>query len=241
MITGPENTLEGLQIARDHGADGVEVDIRLTRDKEIVVFHDRDTIRLTGVSSIVPESTYKELRELKVLGRYKIPHLKEFLEFATHWPQVELYCDFHNSSFDLAETLARYIAEAGLEDRVFPLSFDYNDKYLLHARSVNPKIKLAIMPRFPWKFVSYPKALGAVKVCIGWDREYYNKIIFRLASTIVNLKSKVRKAQQEGMEVSGGVANTRAEALWFLKNGCEGLWTDDFKLGRRVIDEFQKI
>jgi len=66
----PENTLAAIRLGWDQGADGVEFDVRLTRDEQIVVIHDADTKRLAGVDRPVVEQTLAELRQLDV-GRWK--------------------------------------------------------------------------------------------------------------------------------------------------------------------------
>ena len=53
----PENTLESFRLAFDQGADIVEMDVRLSRDNQVVVIHDRDLKRTTGVEKRVSELT----------------------------------------------------------------------------------------------------------------------------------------------------------------------------------------
>jgi glycerophosphoryl diester phosphodiesterase len=60
----PEGTKRAYLEAVKAGADGFECDVRLTRDNEIVCFHDRTTKRLAGVSHTVSRSTLVELQEL---------------------------------------------------------------------------------------------------------------------------------------------------------------------------------
>ena len=76
----PENSLEAFKQARDAGY-GVELDLRLSKDGEVVVFHDDALERLCGVEGRVEDKDYAELRELK-LGETQehIPLLGEVLE-----------------------------------------------------------------------------------------------------------------------------------------------------------------
>eukprot|EP01079_Euglenida_sp_SAG-EU17-18_P002664 gene2664-3339_t len=46
VFTAPENTVEAVRAARDAGADGVEVDVMMTKDGAVVMFYDMDTARL---------------------------------------------------------------------------------------------------------------------------------------------------------------------------------------------------
>ena len=66
----PENTLAAINLAWLVGADAVEIDIYLTTDNHIVLFHDRTTARTTGVDLTVGESSFDQLRALDV-GKWK--------------------------------------------------------------------------------------------------------------------------------------------------------------------------
>ena len=83
----PENTISSIKEAFVQGADGVEVDIRLTKDKKVVCIHDKNTIRTTGLSLEVKNTNYGELKNLDA-GGWKgtawkdelIPSLEEVLK-----------------------------------------------------------------------------------------------------------------------------------------------------------------
>ncbi len=78
----PENTVDAVQLAWEQNADAVEVDVQLSADGRIVVFHDFDTLRLTGQSGLVKESTWEELQQLTVTvsgSQARIPLLAQLL------------------------------------------------------------------------------------------------------------------------------------------------------------------
>lgn len=60
----PENTLESFRQALESGADALEFDVRVTRDGEVVVFHDPTVERTTGARGSVAAMTLAELRAL---------------------------------------------------------------------------------------------------------------------------------------------------------------------------------
>ena len=68
ISNAPENTLPAFQRACEQGADGVELDVRLTRDSQLVVFHDRTLKRIGGTSGLVTNATLNEVRSLDVGG-----------------------------------------------------------------------------------------------------------------------------------------------------------------------------
>jgi glycerophosphoryl diester phosphodiesterase len=84
----PENTLAAFKLGYEQGADGVELDIYLSRDGRVVVIHDADTARVAGISNRVAQTTFDELRKLQTgqWGKWtnkafseKIPALQEVL------------------------------------------------------------------------------------------------------------------------------------------------------------------
>src|SRR6188768_2306112 len=63
----PENTVAAVRLAWEQKADAAEFDVYLTKDRKVVVIHDKDTKRTAGgVNKVVAESTLAELRALDV-------------------------------------------------------------------------------------------------------------------------------------------------------------------------------
>lgn len=76
----PENSLEAFRLAAKAGY-GVELDVRLTKDGQVVVFHDDTLDRVCGVHARVDEKSYDELRLLRLCGTdQRIPLLREALD-----------------------------------------------------------------------------------------------------------------------------------------------------------------
>ena len=70
-----ENTLEAFKLALKKKYI-IELDVHITKDKEIVVFHDYNTKRITGKDLIIEETNYKELNNQKIIH---IPTINEVL------------------------------------------------------------------------------------------------------------------------------------------------------------------
>jgi glycerophosphoryl diester phosphodiesterase len=68
----PENTLSAIKLGWEQQADAVEFDIWLSKDGEMVLFHDKDTKRIGGVDRLVKDQTWAELQKLDV-GQWKSP------------------------------------------------------------------------------------------------------------------------------------------------------------------------
>ena len=61
-IEHPELTMAAYKAAIDDGADGFECDVRLTKDNQLVLWHDPDLQRVAGNSARIADSTFKEIK-----------------------------------------------------------------------------------------------------------------------------------------------------------------------------------
>ena len=133
----PENTLEAFQLAVGAGAGGLELDVHMTRDKEIVVIHDATVDRTTDGSGAVAEMELDELRALDASygfspdggrthpyrGRgLRIPTLAEVYE---RFPAAFVNIDIKESQPGVEETVLRVIRDAGAEERSLVVSSDH--------------------------------------------------------------------------------------------------------------------
>lgn len=147
----PENTLEAFEMAVDLHADGIELDVQLSKDGEIVVIHDETTERVSGKKGWVKDYTLKELKELnvnKTMQKYKevkIPTLREVYELIAPTNlkiNVELKTGiiFYDG---LVEKVLKLTEEMGLQDRVWYSSF--NHYTVKKIKQLDPSAKVGIL------------------------------------------------------------------------------------------------
>lgn len=234
-ITSPENTLESLDRAKAEGADGVEIDVQLSADGEPFIFHDNDGRRLTGRSSVVGALPWRELRRLKVLGRYRIPHLTEALEKLENWPGATLTLDLHQESLPLAETVARVVGACSARSRIAVLGFYHRRSGLLRVREVDPRVRIAVMPGPPWLIDASVRRLNAAEVCIGWQGSK-TRWLYRTVCRFYDARAAILRARKTGAAVGGGIANTPDDVRYFVDQGVDGIWTDDLEMTRRTLE-----
>ncbi|MBS2023797.1 MAG: glycerophosphodiester phosphodiesterase [Deltaproteobacteria bacterium] len=147
----PENTLAAFQLAREQGADGVELDVQLCATGEVVVFHDTTLGRITGRPGLLEEASLDTLRTLDA-GAHKaarfagerIPLLQEVLEATPKGflVNIELKCERLDDRGLTARTIER-IRDASASDRVLLSSF--NPLCLRHAQSLAPDLPRALL------------------------------------------------------------------------------------------------
>lgn len=76
----PENSCKAMRLAVENGY-GIELDVQLTKDEKVVVFHDADLSRVCGVDAKVNSMTYEELQTLRLFeSNEKIPLFSEVLK-----------------------------------------------------------------------------------------------------------------------------------------------------------------
>src|SRR3954447_7356809 len=82
-----ENTMGAFTEAEKAGADGIELDVQLTKDGELVVIHDEKVDRTTSGNGFVKDFLFKDLRKLnankKSTRKEPIPALTEVFEWLT--------------------------------------------------------------------------------------------------------------------------------------------------------------
>ena len=128
-----ENTLESFKIAIKKGYI-IELDVRITKDKQIVVFHDNNTKRITYQERIVEESTYQELNNQNIIY---IPLLSEVLDLVSG--KVPLLIELKQTN---------KVGE--LESLFMKIMKKYKGKYAI--QSFNPNVLY-------WFKRNYPKVL----------------------------------------------------------------------------------
>ncbi len=149
----PENTLSAFRAAYALGADGIETDIRMTRDRQLVLRHE-DAIDLTSSGhGNISEMTLEELKRLDFGAWYgeefageTIPSFDEFLEAAKEWDFQVLNLEMKPLASDtrlFVQLTADAILRSGLGDKVTVSSFDA--RLLKEMKRYAPSIPVALL------------------------------------------------------------------------------------------------
>ncbi|MDN5709806.1 MAG: glycerophosphodiester phosphodiesterase [Planococcus sp. (in: firmicutes)] len=149
----PEHTMAAFDRAAELGVHGFEIDIRMTNDEEILVFHDEFVDRTSGSAGRVAEMTLDELRELDLGYHFvddkgensyrgkgeKVVLLRELLK---KFPQMYVNIDIKDAPDTYEGSLVpsklwRLIESLGAEDRVVVTSFydEQIDRFNLYAQN----------------------------------------------------------------------------------------------------------
>jgi glycerophosphoryl diester phosphodiesterase len=138
----PENTMAAFREAIAAGADGIEFDVRLTRDGAPVVIHDNTLRRTAGLPHYIGDLTLPELESLDV-GVPSLAQLFTLFEDNDLWLFLEIKVDSPSEHVPLAEACCKLIQEHSLTERVFVECFDL--RVLQVVASINSEIKTAAL------------------------------------------------------------------------------------------------
>ena len=129
----PENTLEAFALAGEQGAQGIELDVQLTKDGEVVVIHDETIDRVSTGKGAVRDYTLEELRRFSFHNHKKeyegvqIPTLREVLEQVKPGG-MEVNIELKTGIYwypGLEENTVELVKAAGMENRVIYSSFNH--------------------------------------------------------------------------------------------------------------------
>lgn len=147
----PENTLRSFQYAIDIGCDRTELDVRLSKDNEIIVIHDEEVSRITDGKGMVMDMSLAELKKLNCPDNQKLLTLQEVVDFCKNKIslQIELKAE------DTPQAVNQLILKNDIENGVVISSFDIG--LLREIKKLNPKLKVGLLFREysddVWKFV----------------------------------------------------------------------------------------
>ena len=131
----PENTMIAFEKAVLAGCEGIELDVHLTKDGELVIIHDENIKRTGNAEGLVKDMTYKELSKVdfsytftEKTGFCRIPTLREYFEFVKD-KDIITNIELKTGVFEytgIEEAVYDMIKEYDLRDRVIISSFNHN-------------------------------------------------------------------------------------------------------------------
>ena len=225
----PENTLEAFRLALEEGADGVELDAKLTADGAVIVLHDPTLGRTTDGRGRPGEINLEQIQRLDA-GSWKgtmfrgarVPTLQAvFAELGQRLLfNVEL-TNYQTPEDALVEHVVDVVKAMGMESRVLLSSFFRRN--LAQARRRAPDIPLGHLVG--------PTRLAAVDWWKGVDVATEAIHPFRsLASRLL-----VRRWHAQGRRVIVYTVNEAADMRYLLDIGVDGMITDDPRLARATV------
>ena len=220
----PENTLYAFSDAISVGADFIELDVQQTRDGVLVVMHDSNLKRTTGVNKDIWDVDYADIQNLDAgswfdpaYANARIPTLEETLQFVDKRARlnIEIKPTKHGSD-TLEQDVAELITQYQYTDACYVTSFSYSS--LKKVKEVNPEIRTGYLMSVAYgQFYSLKYA----------DTFSLNKVF--VTSQVVNA------AHQQGKQIFAWTVNSMSEVRSLCNLHVDSIITDDPVMVQNVI------
>lgn len=219
----PENTLTSIAKSIEENADYVEVDVRLTKDNKVVLFHDNTLKRVNGRNQSIEDMTLEEVKKVDN-GSYKnkkydyenIPTLEEVFENFKGKIKFNIELKMNNKKgYELSKEVSKLIKEYSMSQDVVVSSF--NKLTIEKFKKDNKDIKTGYI-------ISNPI-------------DNIEKLECDFISIKYNLLSKelVEKIHENNKEIHIWTINDEEDIRKIIKLGVENIITDDVNLVKYIL------
>lgn len=221
----PENTIPAFKGAIQVGADWAELDVQQTADGEVIVMHDSNLKRTTGLDKEVWQVTWDEIKDLdngswfdKKYQTVRIPTLEDVLKVCRGKIHLNIEIKPSGHDKDLEEQVAKLLKKYHMRDTCVVSSLKYDS--LRKIKQADDSIETAYITS-----VSYGNFT---------DLEYADG--YSVESTLLS-KSFVNKAQKAGKQIYVWTVNSEERLEKVVGMGIDNVITDDPVMAKELIYE----
>ncbi|MBD3337814.1 MAG: hypothetical protein GF353_01810 [Candidatus Lokiarchaeota archaeon] len=221
----PENSLKAFQKAIELGADYIEFDVQESKDEEIVVIHDENTLRTTGHDGEIKEMNLREIKSLDCGEGEKIPTLQELIDLTKN--KINYNCEIKVKG--IAPKVVNIFKSANLNKNTIFSSFIHRE--LLEIKDLKVKFQLAALE---------PTSIGNLK-----DWNYKKSMIMNASShefyainplyKLVDQKF-VKMAHDHNLKVFPYTVDSKIAIKKMIKFGVDGIITNDIQKVKELIE-----
>ncbi len=232
----PENTLSAFRGVLDNGVPGVELDIHMCRSGELVVIHDFNTLRTTGIDAVVEELDYTDIKKLDAGSIFspafkgeQIPSLEEVFDLMGSRVYYDLEIKHRQNKYGpvekkLLETISRY----GLEERVLVSSF--NPIAVKGIKKYAPGIPTAVI------YAVHPKVPFLLRR--GAGKYIANPDILKPDKAQVSRKMIKTQKYKKKYGIIAWVEDDKKDAEKLLEMGVDGLVSNQPEVLKSVVEKY---
>jgi glycerophosphoryl diester phosphodiesterase len=218
----PENTMASVEKALEDGADWVEIDVQETADGQVVVMHDSDFMKLSGVDLKIWDATMEQLADVDIGGWFgpdyadqRTPLLREVLDAAKGRAKVLIELKYYGHDEDLENRVIGIVEETGMVGEIATMSLKY------------PAVQKMLTLRPDWR--TGVLAATAVGDLAGLEGD------FVAVNTGQASPWLARSVEAAGKDLYVWTVNDPLEMSKMISMGADGLITDEPALARRVL------
>ncbi len=220
----PENTLASIREAIKDGADMIEIDVQESSDGEVVVIHDSDFMKLSGVDLKVWDGSLKQLQQIDVgswfdpkFSAERVPTLAQLLEVARGKAHVVIELKYYGHDRQLEQRVVEIVEEAGMVDDIVIMSLEY--KGIEKIRALRPKWVIGLLST---------KAVGNLAKL---------DLDFLAVNMSMATSGFIRRTHAAGKQVYVWTVNDAVSVSRMISLSVDGIITDEPEMARNVVTE----
>lgn len=218
----PENTLAAFEKALEQKADGIELDVRLSKDGVPVINHDATINRTSNGKGFIHSQTLEQLKSYDFGSHFsrkfrheKIATLEEVLELVRD-TDITLHIELKNGPLipdDLEANTLELIYKYHMENKVIYSSFDHHSLQRLHK--LDPRAKISLLFHINLlNFFDYVDHTGLPVYGLHPNHFYVTE-------------EMIAGAKERNMQLNVYTVNNKKMAKHYQQLGIDGLITND--------------
>lgn len=207
----PENTLLSFQKAIEMGVDGIELDVHLSADGQIIVIHDATIDRTTNGQGVVNSLSLRELKGFRIENEHEIPTLIEVFNLVNKRCFINIELKGKGTALPVLALIEKYVSKKNWQYHHFLISsFDWVS--LLDIHLAKPTIPLGVLTEYDIDLAfAFAKHIQAQSI-----HSY-----FHLLS-----KEKTAKIREEGFRILAWTVNETEDIQKIKSFHINGIITD---------------
>lgn len=234
----PENTLAAFKLAVEMQADGVELDVHLTKDGVPVVNHNFHVNDTSDGKGMIKDLTFDELRKFNFAFRYNdtkfvekygfqpapaLEEVFELLEPTGMFVNVEL----KSTEDELLKKCTELVDKCKMRGKVLYSSFDH--RALMRIHEYDPEVTVAPLYaqriQFPWVYASL---LGAMAIHPDWGQ-------------VFEIPDIVRECHIRGIKLNVWTVDGEDAMRRLIEAGADALISDVPDVARKIVGEYFEL
>lgn len=239
-----ENTLSSISSAVDLGVDVVEIDLRMTRDDNLVLFHDDSLQRLTGINKPVAAMNLDELQQVRLDSSSDLSYqraeansfsqgIPSLVEVFAAFPTVNFNMDIKSENSKAPEILAELVLQYEKQEEVIVASF-HSDQ-LQRFRKLCPEVVTSAHPGEVYRFLFGSKLRLLSLLARNPEYDALQVPAKQSSFTVVDERF-VFEAHKRDIEVHVWTINEESVMEGLIELGVDGIFTDYPKKMLDILD-----
>ena len=229
----PENTLEAFQKAIDLKADGIELDVQMTKDGQLVIIHDETVNRVSDGRGWVKDFTLEEIKKLNVnkkfpeYGTVNIPTLEDVYQLMKATDLI-INVEIKNGIVfyeNIEEKVMELTKKMGLQDRIIYSSFNHYS--VMKLKKLDPSVKTGFL--YEDGYLDMP--------------EYASKHgVEALHPALYNLQYPdfIEDCKARNIEIRPWTVKKKEDMRMLCEKKMNAMITNYPDIGRKVVDEYER-